>query len=457
MKKSEAKKRKKKVMLIATLSTAAIIVGGLTFAWYTSKDEVTNTFKASGNLKTVVVENFTPPTNWQPGITTDKVVQVTNTGTLDAYTRVQLTPKLSFDYKGTAVSYANTVTLTSATNDTLHTTDDGCETHTVGEVKTSGAGYVTLTSEAVDAIDNAVVNWNADAANTDKYVQWVVTSTTAASNITGITTVNSTATDMAEQYKPLVAMLKGTYLKDVVLYVKASEGKSKETDDKVYETGYNYEFLGYIKTSDGTYYEIEITPDKSDGVTYTQTKSTTDDGNTQIVSTETSTLTVNVFTSNHVEYDNMTDIEKILTINFNTGIKKYDEIGSATENDYWISRVGDDGNYLYYYNRVLKSGESTPPLVKSVTFRSDYEGFVDSDGNTHEISNLVYDLVVTDLSAQASIEAAVDTFGGDGANDCKTDAGTGETSLLSDTDGGNDVYKAIIATSTQKEKSGEDS
>jgi alternate signal-mediated exported protein len=471
MKKSEAQKRKKKVMLIATLSTAAIIVGGLTFAWYTSKDEVTNTFKASGNLKTVVVENFTPPTNWQPGITTDKVVQVTNTGTLDAYTRVTLTPTLSFDYNSGETEYTKDTALRAAQNKTLHTKDDDCaegdegvKNHTVGTVKDDGVGYVTLSSEAVDAIDKAVIDWNTDNANTDQWVQWVVSGNDATATPKNasdkVNKIQSTVTDT--EYTPL----KDMYLKDVVLYVKVSEGTSKETDGKKYETGYNYEFLGYIKTSDGSYYEIKVTPDKSDDtpaldykqstatIDTTGTGNTTNDGYNQITSTLNSTLKVKVLDSTHVEYSYANGdgdaIDKIIKVNLNEEI--VGTVDNHPANPLWIKRVGDDGNILYYYNTVLKSGESTKALVKSVTFRDDYKGYPMTDGTYAEISNLVYNLNVTELSTQASIDAAVATFGTEGANDYYVEEGKGETNKLSDksTATGKLVYEDILATNGSK-------
>jgi alternate signal-mediated exported protein len=423
MKKSEAKKRKKKVMLIATLSTAAVIVGGLTFAWYTSRDEVTNTFKSAGNLRTVVVENFNPPTNWQPGVTTDKVVQVTNTGTLDAYTRVTLTPTLAFDYKGKAVDYTSSLTLSKLAENAV----DGT------------TGYTTVDA---NAIDDAVANWNKDTSNTDKFVLWNGTSASlTSSEVTAVTDKT------AAEYAPLKAMLddklSNNLTSNVTLYVKASQGDSKDTDDETVETGYNYEILGYVKSGDD-YFEIQVVPTD---VSYTNDAAT--NGYSLVTSTLESELKIQVFEATHKVYSYTTDegkkaIDDIITINLNKDI--VGTVDSHPASPLWIERVGDDGNILYYYNTVLESGESTKALVNSVTFNKDYKGYpVTGSDNTvtyAEINNLVYNLNVEALSTQATVEAAVDTFGGDGANDCDTTKG--ETNKLSDNS--NAVYQAILDT-----------
>jgi alternate signal-mediated exported protein len=195
MKKNEAKKRKKKIMLISTLATAALIIGGLTFAWYSSKDSVTNTFKTSGNLKTVVVENFTPPTNWQPGVTTDKVVQVTNTGTLDAYTRVKLDEILTYYESGEAVTLTKDITL------------DG--------YSATAVPYVQVDAEA---IEKTITNWNA-TNTTDQFKR----------------------ISKEEEYEYYgIGDLYEKHNGNLVIYVKESIGTSKDDDNYTVETGKNY-------------------------------------------------------------------------------------------------------------------------------------------------------------------------------------------------------------------------
>ena len=70
--------------LVGALCTAAVIVAGSTFAWFTSQDEVTNRLTASADYGVTIAENFTPPNNWVPGQTINKDVSAVNTGNVDA-------------------------------------------------------------------------------------------------------------------------------------------------------------------------------------------------------------------------------------------------------------------------------------------------------------------------------------------------------------------------------------
>jgi len=89
-----ASKKNRRSILIASCVMAALIVGGSTFAWFTSKDEVVNKISATSNYNVVAVEDFTPPNNWTPGQTVDKDVRVTNTGNVDAFVRASISGDL---------------------------------------------------------------------------------------------------------------------------------------------------------------------------------------------------------------------------------------------------------------------------------------------------------------------------------------------------------------------------
>ena len=58
---------------------AAMIIAGSTFAWFTSKDEVTNRLTANSDYGVSIVESFAPPANWLPGQTVNKDVYAVNT------------------------------------------------------------------------------------------------------------------------------------------------------------------------------------------------------------------------------------------------------------------------------------------------------------------------------------------------------------------------------------------
>jgi len=85
---SNSKKRRR--VLGASCILAALIIASSSFAWFTSKDEVTNRLSASANYGVSIAEDFTPPENWLPGQKVDKNVGVVNTGNVDAFVRTWL-------------------------------------------------------------------------------------------------------------------------------------------------------------------------------------------------------------------------------------------------------------------------------------------------------------------------------------------------------------------------------
>ena len=59
----------------------------VTFAWFTSKDEVTNRLAASGDYGVRIVESFAPTAQWLPGQEVNKDVYAVNTGDVEAYVK----------------------------------------------------------------------------------------------------------------------------------------------------------------------------------------------------------------------------------------------------------------------------------------------------------------------------------------------------------------------------------
>jgi alternate signal-mediated exported protein len=331
-------------------------VGGLTFAWYTSKDSVTNTFQTAGSLKTVVVENFTPPTNWQPGVTTDKVVQVTNTGTVDAYTRVQLSEDLTFYSRDKAVALTDNTSVSSTGNVTVNKEAivDSINGWTDKKV-TDDADFVKLTSDS----DYATLLPNglslAAAATDDQKAEGLDDYTTDGLH----------------------------------LWVKESTGNSQDTDATVTETGTNLEFLGYYVKS-GVAYEILIEP----SISYVEPKvddenPTTDDTTgkskfTDTIDTDNSSIAISVYSASE-------------TVVSNADIANYVEIEFA-DNGKWFFNADD--NY-FYYTGVLASGATTEPLIKAVRLK---------DNVGDEMINATYNLKVYNDSTQATDAAADSVF-----------------------------------------------
>lgn len=79
------KTSKEKRILIASLCIAAAVMAGSTFAWFSSKDEVTNRLTANADYGVSIVESFSPPENWMPGSVVNKDVYATNTGNIGAF------------------------------------------------------------------------------------------------------------------------------------------------------------------------------------------------------------------------------------------------------------------------------------------------------------------------------------------------------------------------------------
>ena len=73
--------------LVMRLSGHFILFVCTTFAWFTSKDEVTNRLSASGDYDVSIVESFAPPAKWVPGQAVNKDVYAVNTGDVDAYVK----------------------------------------------------------------------------------------------------------------------------------------------------------------------------------------------------------------------------------------------------------------------------------------------------------------------------------------------------------------------------------
>ena len=106
------KSAREKRVLIAALISAAVIVGGSTFAWFTSSDEVTNRLTASADYGVAITETFTPPSDWLPGQEILKKVAAVNTGNIDAFVRLDLKHDIKGTANGAGVAYAADVATT---------------------------------------------------------------------------------------------------------------------------------------------------------------------------------------------------------------------------------------------------------------------------------------------------------------------------------------------------------
>ena len=177
-------KKKLSALLLAGTLTAGVVGG--TFAWFTSKDTVTNQFATGGtndddsNAGIDIWEKFEKPTNVVPGTTTDKLVQVKNTSTYDQFIRVKITPKWEKD--GLDASYLGLNFVEGSLGDEQgQWLKDGDYYYYIGKV--AGGKFtntllesVTLSKDAGNEYKNqkyqVVVDADSIQADNDAYKEW---------------------------------------------------------------------------------------------------------------------------------------------------------------------------------------------------------------------------------------------------------------------------------------------
>lgn len=177
-------KKKLSALLLAGTLTAGVVGG--TFAWFTSKDTVTNQFATGGtndddkNTGIDIWEKFEKPTNVVPGTTTDKLVQVKNTSTYDQFIRVKITPKWEKD--GLDASYLGlNFVKGSLGNEQGQWLKDGDYYYYIGKV--AGGKFTNTLLESVTLSKNAgneyknqkyqvVVEADSIQADNDAYKEW---------------------------------------------------------------------------------------------------------------------------------------------------------------------------------------------------------------------------------------------------------------------------------------------
>ena len=112
---SESMPKEPRTPLCKRLSWHFIFFVCTTFAWFTSKDEVTNRLSANADYDVSIVESFAPPENWLPGQEVNKDVYAVNTGNVAAFVEetVSGTLTITTEVAKDAIS-ANSVKLTAA-------------------------------------------------------------------------------------------------------------------------------------------------------------------------------------------------------------------------------------------------------------------------------------------------------------------------------------------------------
>lgn len=163
MKKSKQKAKKERRVLIAALLVAAITIAGSTFAWFSSKDEVTNRLTATANYGVSIVEDFKPTENMTPGQEVNKDVSAVNTGSVDAFVRLGIENMLSITKSsGTSVTLGEATTTyyyTDGTSGNVNNADVAYELKDFVVSYTFAGSEVELSDhEYTDANGNLVAN-----------------------------------------------------------------------------------------------------------------------------------------------------------------------------------------------------------------------------------------------------------------------------------------------------------
>ena len=333
-----ASKKKRRSILIASCVLAALIVGGSTFAWFTSKDEVVNKISATSNYNVVAVEDFTPPNNWTPGQTVDKDVRVTNTGNVDAFVRASISGDLVLTRMTDSKNVSQDTLKNAIELSTTSTAQDNPDTPATSadQVRAKQAG-----SRLVYSADTT--GYNATALQSDAGV-------TLSTDDNG-TFVTVDKDDTANDFKPTA---EGYYI------FARSTTENKDTAGFVSKIVYDgYYYVPGTAGAEGKYYDIEVTPTSNDPYKITaklrqkETVLITDDNLTYTVSGDKKTLTVKYVGTQNEDSETADDI--IIDI--------------ALDNiTYWTA--ADDGK-TYYYNAILKAGQTTEDLITSVTLNKD--------------------------------------------------------------------------------------
>lgn len=435
-KKQNSKDRR---IAIASIIVAGMIVAGSTFAWFTSKDEVTNRLTAHADYGVSIVEDFTPPEDWTPGQEINKDVSAVNTGNVDAYVRLAILNDLQLNVKGAGADVASNANALpsyptgekgfvelnfTAKDATAQTGDANAAEKVANEVSTLQAGGTLV--------------WTPDGA----------VKPTDAQNVSAGDDVSSAADDYdgADQFKPNKT---GLYLFKRTVYEGDNSNQTKYS---------GYFYVANTETAgDGKYYALETEPKTIYAVgtftTYTGSEDDAPENPTEVLK---SVGGIKLATTKDVTISNTdTDTNKLINIQWYSSalgdtattttagasdakwiqltyvavagdpIKLDIELASnwATNWTYvktTTDKVDDKNDFGYfYYNAILPAGNTTPKLIDSVT--------LDSTVTQDAYNDLVYDLSVVLDSVQVTKSENQKNYTNDTIKTWRPDASVNES------------------------------
>jgi predicted ribosomally synthesized peptide with SipW-like signal peptide len=417
MRNDVSKKKKtsrEKRVLIASLCIAAAVMAGSTFAWFTSKDEVTNRLSASADYNVAIAEDFTPPEQWTPGQEINKDVSAVNTGNVDAFVRLGLLHDASLTVKGPGVAVpADDTALASAVKTNwveLKTSASTANTPTGGNAVNNSANEVTLLQAGGTLViaGGQVVTpsdaWNVrsgDSSNSDY-------SGAGQFDPHETMTVADPSKTYAQQYGSGLYIFK----RNVTDGVKYSGYYYDATGDKFYELEQETGTVYIANLAAGAITEdangvVTLTAGALDNVKLAATKKVTIANNgatpafniTWVKSDGTATTAgasdAAIIRLTYVGDDTANALDDVvIDINLASGWNTNWTYKAATTAK--INGINDVG--YFFYNKLLAPGATTEKLVDSVTLNKD----VTQDA----YKELVYDLTVVLDSIQTTPDEA---------------------------------------------------
>ena len=88
----QKKNKKRKKILLGSIGLGSVLALGTTIAYFTTSNDFINIFN-SARYEAKIIEDFTSPTDWTPGTTTDKTIVVKNNGSINMAVRASYTEK----------------------------------------------------------------------------------------------------------------------------------------------------------------------------------------------------------------------------------------------------------------------------------------------------------------------------------------------------------------------------
>lgn len=362
-------KNKRRHVLLTSCIMAALIVGGSTFAWFTSRDDVVNKLSATSNYDVVAVEDFTPPSNWVPGQEVDKDVKVTNTGNVDAFVKATITGNL---------------VLTKLTDSAKVSEDNlkkAIELNTVSDdqVKAKQAGGKLVYSPSTTGYnqDNLETTTGVTVANTENATD--VNSSTFTPTQTGYYIFARETTQSTSDGTTKSVTYDGYYV------VKGTGGAA----DKFYDIE--------VKTVGSEIYTVSALIRQKETVTIPNDQFTYSLDGTNDILTAKYDPDYNPTSGGAVPEN---DGDEIIIDIALTNVGDWTE--NVTEPATSVDPSDTNGKAAaFYYNKILESGTTTPEFITSVTLNSSVteDAFFAMD----------YNLKVTVQSAQVTDDNAKTT------------------------------------------------